>query len=103
MSYTIHNFPKPGHRRYRRQAYGIKTWLMILALVFAGSAMFYERMFPGRGLATSSPTSFTSRTGKLTGCQAARALGVAPMRRGDANYRPELDADGDGVACEPYP
>lgn len=75
---------------------------MVLALVFAGGAMLYGRIFPGSSQAIGTPSSFTIRTGKLTGCQAARALGIAPMRRGDPNYRPALDADGDGVACEPY-
>ena len=35
-------------------------------------------------------------------CRQARAAGVAPMRRGDPGYRAGLDADDDGVACEPY-
>jgi uncharacterized membrane protein YfcA len=35
-------------------------------------------------------------------CDAARAAGAAPLRRGEAGYRPALDRDGDGVACEPY-
>jgi len=35
-------------------------------------------------------------------CSDARAAGVAPLNRGDPGYRPELDADDDGIACEPY-
>ncbi|MXO58563.1 hypothetical protein GRI89_03275 [Altererythrobacter salegens] len=35
-------------------------------------------------------------------CAAARAAGAAPIRRGEPGYRPQLDADGDGIACEPY-
>jgi hypothetical protein len=35
-------------------------------------------------------------------CAAARAAGVAPLRIGEPGYRPELDADSDGIACEPY-
>jgi endonuclease YncB( thermonuclease family) len=35
-------------------------------------------------------------------CDAARAAGVAPIYRGQAGYRPEMDGDSDGVACEPY-
>ncbi|WFL79054.1 thermonuclease family protein [Altererythrobacter arenosus] len=35
-------------------------------------------------------------------CASARAAGAAPIRRGQPGYRPELDADNDGVACEPY-
>lgn len=34
-------------------------------------------------------------------CDAARAAGVAPLRRGQPGYRPGLDRDGDGIACEP--
>jgi hypothetical protein len=35
-------------------------------------------------------------------CAEARAAGVAPIRAGQPGYRPELDADSDGIACEPY-
>ncbi|WP_406640001.1 excalibur calcium-binding domain-containing protein [Amycolatopsis sp. WGS_07] len=33
-------------------------------------------------------------------CAAAKAAGAAPLHRGDPGYRPALDRDGDGVACE---
>jgi len=33
-------------------------------------------------------------------CAAARAAGAAPLYRGDPGYRPALDRDNDGVACE---
>ena len=33
-------------------------------------------------------------------CTAARAAGAAPIYRGQPGYRPELDRDGDGIACE---
>ncbi|MFD8566193.1 excalibur calcium-binding domain-containing protein [Streptomyces sp. NPDC059639] len=36
-------------------------------------------------------------------CDAARAAGVAPLYRGEPGYSSDLDRDGDGVACEPYP
>jgi len=35
------------------------------------------------------------------GCATARAAGVAPLLRGQAGYRADLDPDGDGVACDP--
>jgi endonuclease YncB( thermonuclease family) len=35
-------------------------------------------------------------------CAEARAAGAAPLYRGRPGYRPEMDGDGDGVACEPY-
>lgn len=33
-------------------------------------------------------------------CSEARAAGAAPIRRGQAGYRPPLDRDNDGIACE---
>ena len=36
-------------------------------------------------------------------CNAARSAGAAPLHVGAPGYRAELDRDGDGVACEPYP
>lgn len=33
-------------------------------------------------------------------CKAARAAGAAPLYRGQPGYRPGLDRDNDGVACE---
>jgi hypothetical protein len=33
-------------------------------------------------------------------CAAARAAGAAPIYAGQPGYRPELDGDDDGVACE---
>jgi hypothetical protein len=35
-------------------------------------------------------------------CDEARAAGAAPIRRGEPGYRPPLDRDDDGIACEPY-
>ncbi|OBF91069.1 calcium-binding protein [Mycobacterium sp. 852002-51163_SCH5372311] len=33
-------------------------------------------------------------------CAEARAAGVAPIHKGDPGYRPGLDRDNDGIACE---
>jgi hypothetical protein len=35
-------------------------------------------------------------------CDEARAAGVAPIANGQPGYRPQLDADGDGIACEAF-
>ena len=35
-------------------------------------------------------------------CAAARAAGAAPIHRGERGFRSPLDADDDGIACEPY-
>lgn len=34
------------------------------------------------------------------GCAEARAAGAAPILRSEAGYRPALDPDADGIACE---
>jgi hypothetical protein len=34
-------------------------------------------------------------------CDVARARGIAPMRRGEPGYHRRLDADNNGIACEP--
>jgi hypothetical protein len=47
--------------------------------------------------ATIAPVSY------FRNCDEARAAGVVPLRRGEPGYNRRLDADGDGVACEPYP
>ena len=36
-------------------------------------------------------------------CNEARSAGVTPLYVGEPGYRPEMDGDGDGIACEPYP
>ena len=36
-----------------------------------------------------------------SGCNDVRAAGKAPLRAGEPGYRPEMDGDGDGIACEP--
>lgn len=43
------------------------------------------------------------RSVTYSGCNAARAAGAAPIYRGTPGYRPEMDGDSDGIACEPIP
>tara|TARA_B100000378_G_scaffold228766_1_gene193260 strand:+ start:78 stop:245 length:168 start_codon:yes stop_codon:yes gene_type:complete len=50
---------------------------------------------------TIVPTSPTNEV-YFRNCREARAVGYAPMYRGQPGYRPEMDGDNDGVACEPY-
>jgi hypothetical protein len=49
---------------------------------------------------TVPPTPTASPSAYYDSCAAAEAAGVAPLRRGRPGYRPALDRDGDGVACE---
>ncbi|WP_083241571.1 excalibur calcium-binding domain-containing protein [Methyloceanibacter stevinii] len=36
-------------------------------------------------------------------CASPEAVGLAPARRGKPGYWTHLDADNDGVSCEPWP
>lgn len=40
---------------------------------------------------------------QFPGCDAVRAQGLDPLRRGEPGYGKHMDGDGDGIACEPYP
>ncbi|QGQ20800.1 YHYH domain-containing protein [Cellulomonas sp. JZ18] len=58
--------------------------------------------------ASRPPVSSGAATGGAPGgvtsafrnCDAARAAGAAPVRRGEPGYGPHLDRDDDGVGCE---
>lgn len=47
--------------------------------------------------------ALTTREKSVTysGCREIRARGIAPLRRGQPGYRPWMDGDNDGLACEP--
>ncbi|HWD83685.1 MAG TPA: excalibur calcium-binding domain-containing protein [Kribbella sp.] len=47
-----------------------------------------------------TPTASPSSTPTYKNCAEVRAAGKAPLYRGDPGYTPELDRNGDGVACE---
>ena len=51
----------------------------------------------------SRPPRWRAPAGYYGNCAAAEAAGAAPLRRGRPGYRPELDRDGDGVACDATP
>lgn len=48
----------------------------------------------------SAPSADEDTPAYYPGCAAARAAGAAPLHIGEPGYRPDLDGDGDGVACE---
>lgn len=50
--------------------------------------------------ATMRPASHAGGYASYRNCSHARAMGAAPVRRGQPGYGPHLDRDGDGVGCE---
>ncbi|MDO5066279.1 MAG: excalibur calcium-binding domain-containing protein [Propionibacteriaceae bacterium] len=52
----------------------------------------------GSGSQESKPQRNTGAY--FSSCKEAKAAGAAPLYRGQPGYRPKLDRDNDGVACE---
>lgn len=88
----------------KRSLRQLRTWAPPIAMgiiVGAGAFLVAERFDPtqpARPLSTQSSTSAS-----YANCAAARAAGAAPIYRGQPGYDIHLDADSDGIACEPYP
>jgi Excalibur calcium-binding domain len=58
-------------------------------------------VYPRRAApSASAPAPTPAAPAYYSNCAAAEAAGVAPISRGQPGYRPELDRDGDGVACD---
>lgn len=87
---------KPRRRlSWKRMGHHARVALIGLALgalivAFAGSFLWTDK---ATWLGMGGPRN----------CAQARAMGIAPMYKGDPNYRVYLDADLDGIACEPVP
>lgn len=111
--------PGPLYRRRMRQAKAM-TWrrvfLWLLGAGGLGAAV-------GLGSVLVAPSALDKAWGRLRSgldaigdtragrprpgdywpnCDSARQAGVTPLHVSEPGYRPELDADGDGWACEPY-
>lgn len=57
---------------------------------------------PPRRLAPDDTPRARAASLYFRNCAEARAAGAAPLYAGQPGYRPQMDGDGDGVACEPY-
>jgi hypothetical protein len=55
---------------------------------------------PGSTPSTPSASAAAPESVVYANCDAVRAAGAAPVRRGDPGYSRKLDRDGDGIGCE---
>jgi hypothetical protein len=89
---------KPRKRRLRR----VFVWPPVAAIVLAAVTFYsiemnhYARRFGSWDIAWKHIYAQTN-------CAAARQVGLAPALRGKPGYWRRLDADSDGIACEPLP
>jgi Excalibur calcium-binding domain len=86
--------------RFRRSSnfrlVGAIAWGAV-GIMAIGCLIAAQSSRPKWTIATSLPVATY-----VANCSEARARGIAPIFRGQPGYRPALDADNDGVACEPY-
>lgn len=114
---TVRCHPSPMSTRYRRRRRREQPMSFGAQVITGGLAVGLVVFF-------SAPTIETALTGSTAmadqiqlneqkrrmveqsryfrNCAEARAAGVAPIYRGSAGYRSELDGDSDGIACEPH-
>lgn len=106
----------PYHKAHQRRQQGIVA-AKVLGLAAAGglmmgllTAMSANGSFTGIRSAVQEVAVSSGLARKNTpmpgahysGCNDARAAGVAPLHVGEPGSRSEMDGDGDGIACEPY-
>lgn len=87
--------PPPKHRR--RSSYPSWGWLIGGTLV-AGLLSYLALA----NVEISSPMMAVRHLAAFPNCDAARAVGLAPARRGQPGYYRRHDRDQDGLACEPW-
>ena len=80
-------------RRWRRRVVSAAPAIVLLASLLGG--LFWASPWP--------PLPTVRHIAAVPNCAAARAVGLAPARRGQPGYWPQHDRDRDGWACEPWP
>jgi len=87
-----YKWPTRRRRVYRRIA------------LFAGISTIVIAIVVGLFLLSPWPAGATIRhLLSYPNCDVARAMDLAPARRGEPGYWSHHDADNDGIACEPWP
>jgi len=77
---------------------------------FGGVLLLTSPAAPGRAPAAAATSTMSAAAAAAAveasvhyaGCNEVRALGKAPLYRGQPGYRIEMDGDNDGIACEPH-
>lgn len=93
----------PRLRRDTVEVVAVGGCVLVLALFVATGAGWFRTPSPRLGAGAPARPGAGENDAYYANCDAARAAGVAPIARGAPGYRPALDRDDDGWACEPYP
>ncbi|MBX6395079.1 MAG: thermonuclease family protein [Alicyclobacillaceae bacterium] len=76
-----------------------KQWTANQQQAHANANKPHTQAGPQQAVSTQRQTQ-VQQTVYYRNCSEVRAAGKAPLHRGEPGYRPELDRDGDGIACE---
>lgn len=90
--------------RWKRRAAELAPLALGIAIGVIAFAVFDQSYGEEASLEQPASAQIASTPLQLfRNCDEARAASAAPMYRGQPGYATRLDADLDGVACEPYP
>lgn len=89
-----------NYRRRKRLPFSWKVGLFF-AGAFAATTWAITPDAPGRAQIVENIEK-RSKDQNYSGCAQARANNHEDIARWEPSYRPEMDSDGDGLACEPY-
>lgn len=87
----------------RRISRPFATFVIVALVIFAFELMQFLQHRPSEDRMIAVGMREAAYDTPFENCDAARAAGAAPVRRGQSGYGSHLDRDGDGVACEPWP
>lgn len=74
----------------------------ILPATMVGVVVAYAwASVPPAALESADQRAAIEQSVYYAGCNEVRAQGKDPLYAGQPGYRPEMDGDGDGIACEP--
>jgi hypothetical protein len=76
--------------------------VLIPAVMLGGIAGYAWSALPPAAVESSDERARIEQSVHYSGCNEVRAAGKAPLYAGQPGYRPEMDGDSDGIACEPY-
>jgi hypothetical protein len=72
------------------------------ATIPLAAAATFVAVAASRALPPGRPARRKAASVYFSGCNEVRAAGLAPLLRGEPGYRPEMDGDDDGIACEAH-
>ena len=99
---NVHGLRSRGRRR-QKASFGEQVLSLSIFVAIATWALT-PNIWSGWAFATKSRDEIArvEQSVYYPGCSEAHAAGATPIYRGSPGYRPGMDGDNDGIACEAY-